>query len=376
MNPANIVRVGAVCTAILVGACGFSPGGQGGGPSGTGASTGAGSTTGLGNFGGSSTGQGGSGFGGGMQCAAVEMPSAKLPPDILIVFDASGSMNEDAMNMSCQGGCGANSKWALMVPALNTVVSQTETEVNWGLKFFADSGSCGVNNNAAVPIATMNSAAVSAAIMGRTSANGGVANGSSTPTRSAMNGATTYLMGLSSRPNPKYVVLATDGMPNCPASGSMNTDDTPGAVAAVTAARNAGFSTFVVGISAGGDPEMALNMMAVAGGYPRAASPQYYPVTSTDEFATTLRTLVGMATTCTFTVPPPPTDDGTTSRGNISVRGKDASGAPVNIPMDATNGWTYANPAMTSITLNGSACDAVTAGTYTSVTIVFNCIVP
>jgi hypothetical protein len=376
MHPANIVRVGAVYAAFVVGACGFSPSGQGGGTTGAGANSGAGSSaSGIGNFGGSSTGQGGlTGAGGVMECAAIEMPSTKLPPDILILFDASGSMNQDAMNVSCGNqGCGATSKWALMVPALNTVVSQTETEVNWGLKFFADSGSCGVNNNAAVGIATMNAGAIATAIMGRTSANGGVSNGSSTPTRAGMNGATTYLMGQSSRPNPKFIVLATDGQPNCPASGNSNDDDTPGAVAAVTAARMAGFSTFVVGISAGGAPEMALNMMAVEGGYPRMATPQYYPVTSTDEFATTLRTLVGMATTCTFSVPNPPND--MTSRGNIKVRGRDASGNVVEIPMDATNGWTYANAAMTSIILNGTACDNVTAGTYTGVTIVFNCVV-
>ena len=61
-------------------------------------------------------------------------------------------MNEDATNTCCgTSGCGATSKWALMMPAINQVVSDTQTEVNWGLKFFADSGSCGVNNNAAVP---------------------------------------------------------------------------------------------------------------------------------------------------------------------------------------------------------------------------------
>jgi hypothetical protein len=31
---------------------------------------------------------------------------------------------------------------------------------------------------------------------------------------------------------------------------------------------------------------------------------------------------------------------------------------------------------MTAVELHGSACAAVTAGTYTTVTIVFNCIVP
>ena len=114
---------------------------------------------------------------------------------------------------------------------------------------------------------------------------GNVTNGSSTPTRAAENAAVTYLTRVTDT-NPKFIVLATDGQPNCPASGQMN-DDTPGAIAAVTTAKTAGFPTFVVGISAGGRARTtALNVMAVAGGYPQVGQPtQYYPVTDTAEFA-------------------------------------------------------------------------------------------
>ena len=44
--------------------------------------------------------------------------------------------------------------------------------------------------------------------------------------------------------------------------------------------------------------------------------------------------------------------------------------------MDANNGWTFTDAKMTSINLHGSACDSVTVGTTTSVTIVFNCHIP
>jgi len=380
MHPSNIVRVGSVCVALVVGACGFSPGKPVSGSGGS-SNPGTGNQTGLGNFGGSSSGQGGlTGNGGSMECGAREMPSSKLPPDILIVQDASGSMNQDAMNMSCPNpGCGAASKWALMIPAINTVVQDTQTEVNWGLKLFADmGGACGVApNTVAVPIAPMNAAAIMTALTGRTDAMGNVSNGSSTPTRAAENAAVSYLTTLGmTDTNPKFIVLATDGQPNCPASGQMGNDDTPGAVAAVTAAHTAGIPTFVVGISAGGAPEMALNMMAVEGGYPQVGQPtQYYPVTSTAEFATVLRTLVGMATTCTFSVPPPPTTDGTTSRGDIAVKGTTAGGA-TEIPQNPTDGWTYTDANMTSVKLNGAACAQVTDGTITVVTIVFHCHVP
>jgi hypothetical protein len=116
-------------------------------------------------------------------------------------------------------------------------------------------------------------------------------------------------------------------------------------------------------------------MMAVEGGYPQVgAATQYYGVTDTAGFAAVLRTLVGMVTTCTFSVPPPPND--MTSRGNIEVNGKDAAGNSTTIPKDdPNNGWTYTDANMTSVILHGSACDAVMNGTFTAVSIKFICII-
>jgi hypothetical protein len=380
MHPSIIVRLGALCAGLAAVGCGFSPGKPVSGSGGTGnihITTGGG---GIGNFGGTTSGQGGlTGQGGNMACGAVPKSSSKLPPDILIVLDASGSMNDDATNTSCGNqGCGANSKWALMTPAINQVVMGTQTEVNWGLKFFADSTSdraCGVTNNAAVPVTGNNAAAIATAIMGRTSANGGVSNGSSTPTRSAVNAAVNYLTGLAQTDqNPKFIVLATDGLPNCPMSGMQSADDSAGAIAAVTAAKTAGFPTFVVGIAtAGGTAETTLNSMATAGGYPQmGAATQFYAVTDTAGFAQVLTTLVGVATTCQYSIPTPPTNDGTTSREDIKVTGGSGTNDP-EIPQDANNGWTYTDNTHTSITLHGSSCDAVMAGTVTTVTIIFNC---
>ena len=51
--------------------------------------------------------------------------------------------------------------------------------------------------------------------------------------------------------NPKYILLATDGQPNCPmSSGDTAADDTPGAVMSVARrGRAPAIPTFVVGIS-------------------------------------------------------------------------------------------------------------------------------
>src|SRR3954469_15912890 len=100
MHPSIIVRVGALCVGLAVVGCGFSPAKPVSGSAGTsGNPIGAG---GIGNFGGTTSGQGGlTGQGGNMGCATFPKSSSKLPPDILIVLDASGSMNEDSMNTSC-----------------------------------------------------------------------------------------------------------------------------------------------------------------------------------------------------------------------------------------------------------------------------------
>jgi len=212
--------------------CGFAPAAPGGAGAANGGPVGAGNASGVGLVGGGAA-QNGGGAITGMNCAAVDQPLNRLPPDILIVLDASGSMNEDSNNASCSGGCGANSKWALLTPELNMVVMETQAEVNWGLKLFADTDStCGVSpNNVAVPIGTNNAGAIAGVIAQRTDGQGGVTNGSRTPTRSAENAAVTYLNTVTSS-NPKFILMATDGQPNCPASGSSDQDDSPGAVMA------------------------------------------------------------------------------------------------------------------------------------------------
>ena len=397
--PNGTCNLGLTCASNVCVDLGGGGGMGGTNAGGAGGAAGTGGTTGVGDSGGS-TGAGGiigpagaggiigtagtssrggaSGQGGGVNCGSFERPTSVLAPDILLVQDASGSMNDDSTNTSCTGGCGANSKWALMMPAITQVVSQTEATVNWGLKLYADMGGsqCGVApNTVTVGIAPMNGGAIATALAARTDANGNLTNGSLTPTRAAENAAVTYLTEELTDSNPKFIVLATDGQPNCPASGPTTSDDTAGAIAAVAAARAAGIPTFVVGISApAGAADSALNMMAVEGGYPRAGTPQYYPVTSTTQFAAVLRTLAGMANTCTFSVPAPPTNDGTTTRDNITVKAT-IDGTAALLPRDATNGWTYQDASMGSIVLHGSACDQVKAGMLTYLTIEYHCLI-
>ncbi|MEO7670271.1 MAG: hypothetical protein ABIW57_13090, partial [Polyangia bacterium] len=111
-----------------------------------------------------------------------------LPPDLLIVLDRSGSMNQDSMGMMCMdlATCGAMTKWAQMTSAINQVAMQTQDKVRWGVKFFPSPGgggrTCTVNAMADVPVAPANAAAVAAAIAAPANAPG---TNTPTPTNAA-----------------------------------------------------------------------------------------------------------------------------------------------------------------------------------------------
>jgi hypothetical protein len=299
-----------------------------------------------------------------MNCAAVNQGAMPLPPDILIIQDRSGSMEWSA-DASCMRNCGANSRWSQVTAALNQVVTTTDTTVNWGLKFFGSStSSCNVTATPEVAIGPMNGAAIMTAI-GRTT------TGSPTPTRLGVNAGAAYMATLTDN-NPKYLLLATDGLPTCDPNQPtmMNADDSAGAEQAVTDAFNMGLPTFVIGI---GDTmgTATLNQMAMNGGMPQnGAATSFYQVTDTASLVTALQTILGKVASCQFNIGAAPNN--MTSVDFIDVFG---DGAPIPRDMTHTDGWDYTNDAHTAIQVYGPRCDMVTAGTIMNVTVTFRCII-
>jgi hypothetical protein len=310
--------------------------------------------------------------GGPPPCAIFEARSiSALPPDVLILLDASGSMNNTIDDEVCSNdGCGADSKWAQMTPALDALIAANQSTVNWGLKMFADSDArCGVSEGVAVPVATMNASAIATAIAARTGANGGLLNGSRTPTRAGVTAAATHLASLDDD-NPKLILLLTDGTPNCPAAGvDSAADDSAATVQAVADARARGVATVVVGIAtAGGAADKALTDMAVAGGRPRTgAMPAYYPVSNIADLKSMLTPLIATAADCVLMLPPRPTD---TDLPRIGLR---ANGA--EIPFDAAHrdGWDWTDTSGASVRLYGAVCDDFIAGRIATVKIEYYC---
>jgi hypothetical protein len=210
----------------------------------------------------------------------------------------------------------------------------------------------------------MNGPAIMAAI-------GRMTTGSPTPTRLGVNAGAAYMATLTDT-NPKYMLLATDGLPTCdPGQPTMmNNDDSAGAEQAVTDAFNMGFKTFVVGI---GDTMGAttLNQMAMNGGMPQTgAATQFYQVTDTASLVAALQTILGKVASCQFNI-------GTAPNPMTSVDFIDVFGDGTMIPRDQTHtdGWDYTNADHTAIQVYGPRCDMVTAGTIMNVTVTFRCII-
>ena len=345
---------GAIVGAGAGGGAGIN---GGAGMTGAAGTSGAGGVTGISEDSGAGAGADGGPIDG-PACGVQKFPLAKVPPDLLIVLDKSGSMRDMPDGTRCDtGDCGPTSKWTQMTAAINQVVMSTDAAIRWGIEFYAADESCAVETMPAAPIADRNAAAIAMAIAA-TMPEGG------TPTRAALSSASLYESTLPDS-NPKYILVATDGQPNCVAGAADDlAPDDVATIQAVSDSAARGIPVFVVGIGMIPEATQTLTAMAIAGGEAQAADPRYYPVASTADLVGVLDTIGGMIGSCSFglgTVPPVPE--------NIAVL---ANG--VKIPRDITHndGWDYGTGQM-SVQLFGHWCDDAKAGSLKDAEAIFGC---
>ena len=291
---------------------GTSGGGAGAGGGSATAGSGGAATGGVGNGGSGFAGEGGAGAaghalggnGGAGQAGAAGTDGgaagAPFAPDILILLDRSGSMNDLIDGTHCgDSTCAAGSKWNLVKTALEGALPSYENDIKWGLKLFAssDTTSCLVSSAAELAPALSNATAI-AALLDR------VVAGTSTPTTAAEMAAARYLQSFDD-PAPRFIVLITDGIPTCgtapcapDATGqTINQCDDANAIVAVEAAHDQGIPTMVVGIGTDlGAGASTLSQMAANGGFPRNASPEYYPVASASDLMAALTQIAATVT--------------------------------------------------------------------------------
>jgi hypothetical protein len=180
----------------------------------------------------------------------------------------------------------------------------------------------------------------------------GASPGNNTPTAQAIRKATAYLKTVSDQ-NSKYILLSTDGEPNC-ATGSNTASNVPDTIAAIKEAKSAGFLVYVIGI---GPSVGNLDSFAAAGG-----TNKYFPASSTDELTAAFASISKTVVSCTFAlaqVPPDPNNVAVYLDTNL-------------VSQDSANGWSFGANS-TTIVLNGSTCDKVTSGAAKTVRVLFGC---
>ncbi|HVZ35483.1 MAG TPA: vWA domain-containing protein, partial [Polyangiaceae bacterium] len=213
-------------------------------------------------------------------CERATVHTALATPEMLIVLDRSGSMSPTLNDTGTD-------RWSGSVQAVNEVTASFDQQIDFGLMTFpAFDGTPGdpvdllgsligpdacASGKLDVPIASSNSSAISQTL-------GGMSPGGFTPTAATLTEALDVLSGPVAADqqavSPKYVLLVTDGDPNC-SDGSGGLSALGGAdlqarqqtLDAIKALTDAGVQTFVVGYQTAGTQFAGqLDQMAVAGG--------------------------------------------------------------------------------------------------------------
>jgi hypothetical protein len=290
-------------------------------------------------------------------CGNSASTMTPVPADLLLVLDRSGSMTNDiGKDEPCDTATGACSeRWATMGQAMRKVLASSSSTIRWGLKLFSTPAlstglgdvpaGCVVVPEIEVPVGVGSSDAI-VARMGATTLN------YNTPTRAAVQAATSYLASLRDD-RAKYLLLATDGQPNCPSTGDVPTaPDLPAALEAIAAARAAGIKVYVIGV---GPSAGNLDEMARQGG-----TDKFFPALSPASLVAALDTIVGTVASCVYTmasIPPDPTNLGVYLDKQLVPEGAD--------------GWSLSGS--NSVVFGGVTCERIKAGAFTHVQVLFGC---
>ncbi len=342
-------------------------GASGNGADGNGASSGSGasSSTGgsIGNGTGSTNGSGGeSGI-----CQKYTAVSEAKPPTVLILLDQSGSMKQ-----TVEDGI---TRWAAATASVKDATTALQDQAKFGLIGFpthvissdADaSQSC--NAKLYVGPAVHSAAAIASGI------NPAVPNIGHTPTRAALNLALSELSKPTYAEDDRYVVLVTDGLPNCkgisPTSNGGYFANYEDPSDAVTALKDAGITTFVVGYDIAnlasqwseGKEHTAVtyaNNMAAAGG-----TSEHRPVASGEELVSVLTDITRSVAPCSFELDAEPRGGETYVR--VSIDGTDYA-------VSDANGWDLEGTKTIALREDGAACQKLRDGGTHSVDIVVEC---
>jgi hypothetical protein len=330
-------------------------------------------------------------------CGSQEVPVVANPPNLSFIIDHSASMGEALPGSTL-------SKYENARVALAKVLKAIGHRVNYGAAVFpglksvtgCEAGTELLTVGAGDPPSYTREGKTGPrlrSLLDRLSAAGVDGGTPVAPTLDAMREVLTQLEG------DTYVVLITDGAPNCNADiacaasgcipniedlsvggvrcrGDFNCCDPDNGIEqaqrscvdgqasldAVQALSDVGIHTFVVGMPGSEPYEQLLSSMAERGGTARDGATKYYPVTDTDALAEALTKIAAsVAISCEIPLDYEPSDP-----DYVNVYFDDAI-----IEYDAEDGWEWTDDGQ--VALRGDACERLMSGDVLEVQIYAGC---
>lgn len=300
-------------------------------------------------------------------CGEEEFNINQVTPDMLIILDRSNSMHY-------------NGFWDPTRDAVVNIAMTYQNSVLFGLMVFPDlscvngmPSQCNPGRTPIVEVALNNGESIQSALSFMDTCGG-------TPIAQTLVNAHNYLIGLTDT-NPKYILLATDGAPNCNNSLdgstcrctctdpsvcapctelSSNCLDDTGTYDAIDDLYDDGIKTFVIGMSTAAEEwGDVLSAMARHGG-----TDALYPAEDPAQLEDVFDRITGMIATCEFDLNP--SDAADPHKVNFYFDG-------VVVPMDSNNenGWNWVDD--DTIRFYGSYCDQIMNGDVNTISAKYGC---
>ena len=319
----------------------------------------------------------------GSQCECLDVPLFVDPPTIYFVLDRSGSM-------------GSPDKWNQVRVTVGKIMRSLGPRASFGAAMFPAASTTDaclpgdeiMSVRAGDPPSSGVDGPTTSALLASTR----VTPGGGTPTGPTLELVRTRLDKIAGQ---KFVILATDGAPNCnpnagcgydrcqlnienrqgcPKEGPRNCCEPPdglrenctdsaSTLAAISGLKTSGVPVYVVGLPGAAPYASLLEEMATMGGTALSTSPKYFAVNaaSEDVMLTALKKVAAKITgTCTFDLKEEPAD---ASLVNVYMD-------DVVLPFEPVNGWTISGK---TVTLVGAACERVKNGDALDVRIIAGC---
>jgi hypothetical protein len=270
-------------------------------------------------------------------CGGDQFLAEAVPPNVMILYDRSGSMLNNA---------NGTPKHQIAEAAIDSLLATYGDTIRFGIALYPSDNNCGTSV-IDVGVGDDTSAMISTAIDNKPPVSAAL-----TPIGDILE----EMIGYAPLADPlrdNYVLLITDGGETCSGDGE----------AAVMDLRNQTpeVKTFVVGFG-GGVSANALNDMAEAGGTALPGGPPYYY--QADDQASLEQALAdigGAVLSCTYLL------DEVPESADFFIYFDDMA-----VPQGMTDGWEY-DPTTNTVTFYGPACDALRTGAVTELVIVHNC---